>query len=236
MSKHILYSLALLSSIMAETNETELYMDKYLPKERLEPYTQKLGQISDVKKPDINISDFKKEHNITINMNPSQDLQEVAKEMNDYKNSSAFQERFNTAKDYILRDKDIGNYEYLKEQNLSVSPYRSKDGKYYIFISSSMPESVIKNYFEQLDGDDRVVFVLRGFIGGIKYAMPTFDWIADMLTKSEKERYKVNIDIDPELAQECNIERVPAVTTRECATVIYGAVSPQWAFERLTTK
>lgn len=221
---------------MADTNETELYMDKYLPKERLEPYTQELGKISDVKKPDINITSFQRDYNVSIDQNIPDDIQKAAQRIRDYKNSDTFQQHFNAAKDYILRDKDLGNYEYLKQQEITIGKQSVPDEHYYIFISSSMPKSVIQNYFEQLDGNEKVVFVLRGFIGDIKHAMPTFNWIADMLTKNDKERYSVNIEIDPKLARECNIQKVPAVTTRECKTVIYGAVSPKWAMERLTTK
>jgi hypothetical protein len=219
---------------MAETNETKLYMDKYLPKERLEPYNDDIGKISDIKKPDINITNFKRDYNVTMTNEIPEEMQNIAQDIKNYKNSPEFEKRFNNAKEFILRDKELGNYEYLKEQNLSISPYKPKeDDKYYIFISSSMPKSVIKNYFSQLDGNNRVVFVMRGFIGGIKYAMPTFNWITELLTKVDQERYSVNINIDPELAKECDIKKVPAITTRDCKTVIYGAVKPSWAFEKL---
>jgi type-F conjugative transfer system pilin assembly protein TrbC len=90
----------------------------------------------------------------------------------------------------------------------------------YVFISSSMPLHVLRNYAADLDklSDRNVVMVMRGFVGGITYVKPTREFVGRVLNKSEGcdpassicETYRVNLQIDPTLFGRYKISEVPA--------------------------
>ena len=90
----------------------------------------------------------------------------------------------------------------------------------YIFISSSMPDTTIRNTMRLTDGDPRFVYVLRGVIGDGKYMKPTLDYITwltchkrlkDLLESDSERCLKVNVDINPVLFRKFHIDRVPAI-------------------------
>jgi len=95
------------------------------------------------------------------------------------------------------------------------------EGAYvYIFISSSMPITTIRDTMHLTDEDSRFVYVLRGVIGDGKYIKPTMSYISrllcgknvDELTKDDKgDCLFANIDINPVLYKKFHIDRVPAV-------------------------
>ena len=88
----------------------------------------------------------------------------------------------------------------------------------YLFVSSSVPETTLRTYIEQIArlGDPNVVVLMRGFIGGMKYMGPTLNFIGDLLEKDPScgfscGLYGVNVEVDPLLFRRYGILRVPAV-------------------------
>ncbi len=91
----------------------------------------------------------------------------------------------------------------------------------YLFISSSLPETTLRNYVAALDRlkDPNITGVLNGFVGGAKYVAPTMRFIKNILVKSPGcepmkescDMYNANISIDPMLFTRYSITKVPAV-------------------------
>lgn len=94
-------------------------------------------------------------------------------------------------------------------------------GQVYLFISSSMPLTTLRNYAAMIDRarTGQVIMVLRGFVGGMKKIGPTMKFIGEILKKDPTcdqagkkcESFQVNIEVDPLLFQRFAIEKVPAV-------------------------
>jgi type-F conjugative transfer system pilin assembly protein TrbC len=111
-------------------------------------------------------------------------------------------------KDYVEKKK-------AKERVLVLDP----DERLYVFVSSSIPQETIRKYvtFVSSHIEGKVVFVLRGGIGGLKRLMPTVAWIYDVIKKDSNcegancEVYGVEFVIDPFLFRRYGVERVPAV-------------------------
>ncbi len=92
--------------------------------------------------------------------------------------------------------------------------------KIYLFISSSMPGTTLRNYARDLDKlrDKNIILVMRGFVGGIKYIKPTLNFIENIQKKSPScdpensrcDAYNTNIYIDPQAFARYDITTVPA--------------------------
>lgn len=101
----------------------------------------------------------------------------------------------------------------------STTPLLAHDERIYLFISSSIPETTLKNYLRDLDRlrDPNIIVVMRGFIGGAKYMLPTTQWIEGLLNKQTTcsqqncPRYQAEIIIDPMLFTQYGIDSVPAM-------------------------
>jgi len=109
------------------------------------------------------------------------------------------------------------------------------DERVYIFISSSMPRETIRTYLaaaERLE-PDQVIFVLRGFVGGIKKFKPTLDFIRGLilknpncdLTKEQCEAYKASVQIDPLLYSRYGITAVPTFVHAKGLRIIDATMS-----------
>ena len=88
----------------------------------------------------------------------------------------------------------------------------------YLFISSSVPETTLRTYIEQIAGlgNPNIEVVMRGFIGGMRYMGPTLNFIGDLLEKDPScglscGIYGVNLEVDPLLFRRYGILQVPAV-------------------------
>jgi type-F conjugative transfer system pilin assembly protein TrbC len=154
---------------------------------------------------------------------------------------------------YILKDEAFGAYEYAGEyreiiddrlndlNNTVFSGQKANNNRYLesneqiiIVISSSIPKSTIRSYFEDIDAIDApfdVKFVLRGVIGSPETLTPTMEYITSIVTKGANkdkpfdlaaikkrmegnetiDTFKVKIDINPKVTRKYSIDRVPAV-------------------------
>lgn len=91
----------------------------------------------------------------------------------------------------------------------------------YVFVSSSMPLSTVRNYAASLSRlrDPGIVMVMRGFVGGMTKIQPTINFVSSVLkedptctfSESECRMRPVNLIVDPLLFRRYGIDRVPAV-------------------------
>jgi len=149
--------------------------------------------------------------------------------------TNKFHNEIKQSEDYILFDKQGFNYQkYLgKYQNIAKNVIKASDGKGYIsqnrflnkdeklymIISSSMPTQTIKNYFKEIQPvNTDITFVMRGTIGGIHKIKPTLKWLNNIVVidsnknpQDKKNRYQINLEINPKVTRRYNIQRVPAL-------------------------
>ena len=136
------------------------------------------------------------------------------------------------------------------------------DERIYIFISSSIPVSTLRNYAKDMDTirDPNIVMIMKGFIGGMKKIKPTLKFIQGIITKDRGcefgqncEVFNTNVYIDPLLFRKYGISDVPAIVYAKGITVkdmgasegldgnadvadeyiVYGDVSIEHALEKI---
>lgn len=84
----------------------------------------------------------------------------------------------------------------------------------YIFISSSMPMNVLKNYVAVANGNNNIVFVLNGLIDNdIQKIQPTIAWTKSLMCRnvSEENCDSVTVDINPTLFERFKVSEVPSI-------------------------
>lgn len=91
-----------------------------------------------------------------------------------------------------------------------------RDKQLFVFVSSSMPAEIIRNYIQLTENvRQNTIFVIKGFIGGIKKFKPTFDWVTrtlcDDAPAGSSECLEASIDINPTLFKEFNVDVVPSI-------------------------
>ena len=263
----------LILSAAASEDKKELFNDKYLNSQKLDLYRDtninissdfKISNIKDMTK----ISDETNTTTSTMieNSIKSNTLENEAQNLKEQIKSKDFQKKIVENENYILHDEKInwqqhlGQYknrtntalEQLKEKGtvsseLSSNQFLANNEKIFIVISSSIPEHILKNYFEMLQKvNTDVTFVLRGTIGGIKEIKPTLEWIQEILTKSDNSRYEYNIMIEPRVVSKYKVEQTPAVlyvknynpsyieeSTDEEHCIYYGAVDIDYALKKI---
>jgi len=131
---------------------------------------------------------------------------------------------------------------YRYSQNFLVL---NDDEAIYIFVSSSIPDEVIKAYLsssEKIIGN--VSFVLRGGVGGLTYLRPTVEWVVNLLKKDsscnflqeECEMYEREFLIDPFLFRKYEVKAVPCIVyekKNDVSVVSCGAVSLERHLQRI---
>ncbi|MCP3922730.1 MAG: hypothetical protein GY714_09120 [Desulfobacterales bacterium] len=171
--------------------------------------------------------------------------EETAKKLHKIFKSKEVQNRIKKAENKLKKEVFITKYKKsAKEQADSNELKIHKDEKVLVFLSSTVPESTIRNYLYQIDRIKckNTVFVLRGFIGGIKKMVPTLKYLSSILlkdpycdpTESKCIAYDVNFLIDPESFSEFNINKVPAFGYKNKSekSVLYGDISLSYAFKK----
>ena len=158
----------------------------------------------------------------------------LAKETDAYYRSDKFQTELKIANEMLKKRFNVNDF-FTKPAAKQKTPYYNdyeemlksyskpslkKDERLYIFISSSVPVSTIRNYAVLANKiqDKNVIFVMRGFINGAKYIVPTIKFIAQIMKEDETcnlltgkcEIMKINVMIDPILFAKYSIERVPS--------------------------
>lgn len=105
-----------------------------------------------------------------------------------------------------------------KSEIKKVNKYFGRDERIYIFISSSMPNNLLKTYCKDVHNlgiGENAIFVLRGCVNGggfngCKDFRPTIDFIKSFISNDKKEVDKTcKIWIDPVLFKKYEVKVVP---------------------------
>lgn len=132
------------------------------------------------------------------------------------------------------------------------SSKKALPGRVVVALSSSMPETMLREYMRQLHQVPEGIAVLRGFVGGARTVAPTGKWVEAIRRKQvgcrECAHFEVEVVVDPLIYRMLDIQKVPAVVylpgvqdLRHCdaesvstAAVAYGATSIHAALVQLT--
>lgn len=95
----------------------------------------------------------------------------------------------------------------------------AQDERVYLFISSSMPMTTIRNYVASVTRlhDGHIMMVMRGFVEGMTKIGPTMQFTSQALKENPScegqdcATYPVRVIVDPLLFRRYGISRVPAV-------------------------
>ncbi len=163
---------------------------------------------------------------MTIDLNKKYQLSEQDKtkleEIELHINSDEWHDKIDEIKGQIYLDTTDAksrwkSLEQLQDDADDVVPFSDKP---ILFISSSIPEHVLRRYAQDLEPKHGVM-VLRGVVGGLKHFKYTAEFIGNFLKKSPHcqdstsgmcDRYNVGVIIDPILFREYRITQVPAFT------------------------
>lgn len=191
---------------------------------------------------------------------PENRYKEKAGKMNAFVKSEDFKKKTEMYKNRLktLSPELFGEAPEPQEQKKD--NYFGKD-RIYIFISSSVPKSTLRQYINDIDGLPQATAVLNGFIGDIGKMQPTVQFIADLLKVDEHckmpgcDYLDSEIVVDPIIFKRLNIDRVPAIAYVEnyerigyCSEgletgskmsnirVVYGDVALKDALEHINKK
>lgn len=181
-----------------------------------------IGSLSDKME---QVEKYQKE--IKIEKNPYADkMKEEAEKTYKHYQSDEFQAKIQKETERIKKDLGVSLdpfYSYYKD---TVSPAVHKQKlrqteRIYILISSSMPLETIRAYVKDAAtiGDRNIVFVMRGFVDGMKYIIPTIKFAAKSMfvekdcnpLKSDCKGYTVGFQVDPNIFRRYGVQKVPAV-------------------------
>ena len=206
-------------SVSSDAEEAEIYIDgKYTETQRLQKFDT--GVLTNL---------FDRADRMAKELNTKQcenkEAETLAKDLNEYFHSEQYQAKLRAEQERIKKEvlPHMKGYREYDKKNRKQSPsgVLGSDERIYLFISSSVPESVLRRYIKDIAElhEPNIKIVMRGFIGGIRYLKPTMKYIAGLLKKDKDcdmlteqcEVYRINIDIDPLLFRRYGIDRVPAV-------------------------
>jgi len=180
--------------------------------------TAKAADISDINDL-LNRAD--KEQIAVPDIKSNQNAKETARIFNSESYQIKLQEQINKLKNQLYPDSKLSNQIPISRNDNNQNAYLMADERIYLFVSSSMPMSILKSYAGDLDKlrDPNIIMVIRGFVNGVKYMKPTLEFISGIQTKDincdpmhEKcKAYQVNIFIDPMMFSQYAIQSVPAI-------------------------
>lgn len=234
---------------------------------------------TDIQTLDMNLSKYAKEHGFQQYESRKDDpaMYDTATAINKNVRSREFQKTVGKHEQYIINDKQLDWSKYLggyKSQTNSLIKQMQEEGRAYasknevlgerekliVVISSSMPDDLVRRYFEAFSGVNHdVQFVMRGMIGGPTKFRPTGEYIARVMSKdpskpsTDKENlYEFDVSVNPKITQRYGITKVPAVlyvdnydpiaelqtankpvSSNENYWVVYGDIDPAYAIERI---
>ena len=186
--------------------------------------------------------DIQKELTIPDNPNSKQG-EEMARESFENYKSEEFQNKLKAESERIQKEimGGTGQKKYYADTAKAAKKGLSNE-QIYIFISSSMPASTIRNYVQDVAylNDPNIIFVLRGFVGGIKKIKPTLKFTRGIIKKDSNcimscDSYNVKVQVNPLMCRRYNIDRVPAILyvqgilPREAAVLkLNNTAFPNW--------
>ncbi|WP_022846775.1 TrbC family F-type conjugative pilus assembly protein [Desulfurobacterium sp. TC5-1] len=174
---------------------------------------------------------------VTDNPQVRRMITELEKVIKKIENSTAVKREKEALKEQVKEVKKAvkknGNYKSEKMKD-KILP---EDEKIYVLISSSVPLETLKAYVGEAERFNRdFVFVLRGTIGTVSKIRPTLLFIRRVISKGDREAYRVEFNLDPRPFRLINAESVPAfllLKDGKPEAVVYGDVSLGYAVKKL---
>lgn len=151
---------------------------------------------------------------------------DTARKVMDTVNSKEFQEKVQKERERLQRElfsvgpvEKPGTYTDARRIGTERVSHLASDERVYLFISSSMPLSTLRNYARDIDRlqDPNICMVMRGFIGSIQDASKTMEfWMRIRLKDlgcngTGCSTYVTPIEIDPNLYRRFKPDSVPAL-------------------------
>ena len=159
--------------------------------------------------------------------------EKAARETSNIYRSRKFQARLqkeiSRLKEQVFSD-SMGKDKGISSRKTAENTFLLPDERLYLFISSSMPVSTLRNYAADLDKlkDPHISMVMRGFVGGMHLIKPTITFIEKILLKdltclpvrrmqtgdassTQCDVYHVTVNIDPLLYSRYGIKAVPTI-------------------------
>lgn len=156
----------------------------------------------------------------------------------------------------ILQGRTSDPNSHPDSQGNAIASRLADDERIYIFVSSSIPETSLKEYARSLDKlrDQNASMVMRGCIGGCTRIIPTLKYIQKIIASEKGKELVAEVQIDPNLFRAYKIEVVPAIIfargisktlpeisegiesnlkTAPEAYAVYGDVSLDYALEKI---
>jgi len=152
-------------------------------------------------------------------------MQEAAQSTSDFYYSKGFQDTLQAQTEVIKDRLSIGQADTYYKDYAVVKPTgitrMGADERLYVFISSSVPTSVLRTYASDIAKlkDPNVVMVVRGFIGGMSKIGPTISFFSDVLKKdancevgpdAQCDMQQVSLIVDPLLFRKYQVAQVPS--------------------------
>jgi type-F conjugative transfer system pilin assembly protein TrbC len=152
----------------------------------------------------------------------------AAKQVADTVNTKEFQDKIQKERDRLQREvfgvgtvPKPGPYYYTDSRRTVAgqAPHLASDARIYLFISSSMPLSTLRNYARDIDRlqDPHISMVMRGFIGGIRDATASMEFLMQIRLKDLGcnglgcATFGTPVDFDPNLYRRFRPDVVPAL-------------------------
>ena len=159
--------------------------------------------------------------NMQLSVNENEEANKAARRAAALFNSPEFQNRLHQLQEKLpLKDasdssKNVGK----KEKDLGAL---AGEEKIYLFLSSSMPEEDVHSLLHTVAhaGDQRIVPVMYGFIGGIDNHRHQGEYFGRVLREdsactdtpqTQCERFKTNLKINSSLFKQYNVSKTPTV-------------------------
>lgn len=152
----------------------------------------------------------------------TQNMTAEAQKTKELYDSPQFQEKLKAESDKILKSAFGDQYaSYYKDalDNTAATGKLGGDERVYLFLSGSMPISVLRTYVADVArlNDRHVTIVLRGFVNGMDKMGPTIKFVADLLkddsgcdlTSGTCKMLQANIIVDPLLYRRYGVTSVP---------------------------
>ena len=132
----------------------------------------------------------------------------------------------------------IGNGTETKKDTVK---RKSAKEKFYLVISSSVPEETLRAYMAQIEAlaadEVEVIPVLRGFVGGMKKIRPTLKFYLRIALRdpaaglSPENLRPVPIHVDPLAAKD--VSAVPALKTADGDCTVYGDANLRFLLRKI---
>jgi conjugal transfer pilus assembly protein TrbC len=161
---------------------------------------------------------------MSVPLMKNSDAQKAARDTARVYNSEEFQARLRLERERLkalLSPDSRTSQKNLETAKADEKTFLLPDERIYLFISSSMPVSTLRNYAADIDRlkDPHITMVMRGFVGGMRYIKPTIEFVEKILVKNPNcdvsgqqcDLFHVPVNVDPLLYSRYGIQSVPAI-------------------------